>query len=90
MVLVSCEDISVREAEEEDGKHLVYEPQNEGVFLMNATAKQIFDLCDGQRSVADIVEMIRQDFEVPEGVDVRQAVVGYLEVLLARKFLMLK
>lgn len=86
-ILTACPEVSIREEAEEDGKHLLYEPENENVFLMNATAKRILDSCDGHKTVAQIVEDLAQQYEIPEGVNLRAVVVDHLTTLLVVKIL---
>jgi hypothetical protein len=77
----STDACTVEEAEE-DGTFLLFQTSNESLFLMKGTAKAILDLCSGQRTVSDIVKILNDQYAVPDGIDVRAAVVKYLTVLL--------
>lgn len=76
--------VNIRHEPESDGMHLVYEPQDDLVFLMNTTGKLIFDLCDGRKTIQEIANCIEQMYSIPEGTDVAGAVRAYLGVLLSR------
>ena len=52
-------------------KHLLLFP--EGVLVLNPTASEIVALCDGQRTVADIVEVLREQYRTAAaGEDTRE------------------
>jgi len=58
----SAPKIHVREL---DGERVVYDPEHHEVCILNGTAAVIFDLCDGQRSVADILVRLADTFDAP-------------------------
>ncbi|MCD2196687.1 pyrroloquinoline quinone biosynthesis peptide chaperone PqqD [Actinomycetospora endophytica] len=63
------------------GKHVLVLPET--VVVLNATGAAILELCDGQRTVTDIVAALREQFgEVPD-----EQVVGYLSKLAERRHL---
>ena len=49
-----------------DDPVLIHEDQEDAIML-NESAACFIELCDGQRSVDEIIEMIVEDFEVSEG-----------------------
>lgn len=56
-------------------EHLLLVP--EGAVRLNPSAAQVLELCDGQRSVDDIVEVLSARYEGAEvGDDVRELVDG--------------
>ena len=50
-------------------RHVLLTP--ESVTLLNATAAAVVDLCDGERTVADIVAVLRRRYERVDGDEVR-------------------
>ena len=73
-----------------DADHVLYDPTKDTVHMLNPTAMVIWRLCDGNRTVPDLVEDLAILFEVPAK-DVGQDVAGALEefqsshLLLARR-----
>jgi pyrroloquinoline quinone biosynthesis protein D len=60
-------------------RHVLLLPET--VVVLNATGAAILELCDGQRSVAEIVAALRERYgDVPEG-----EVVAYLAELVRRR-----
>lgn len=43
-------------------ERIVYDPESHEVVILNPTAARIFDLCDGQRTVAAILEELRRRY----------------------------
>ena len=54
----------------------------EGMIKLNASAGQILDLVDGQRSVAAIIERLSENFPGVPGID--EDVLAFLEVAHAQ------
>ena len=50
-------------------RHVLLTP--ESVTLLNATAAAVVDLCDGERTVADIVAALRRRYHRVDGDEVR-------------------
>lgn len=64
--------------EEMDGELLLYHPQSTATVYMNHTAALVWQLCDGRRDVAEIVEILAESF--PESRDdLRKDVVSTLD-----------
>jgi pyrroloquinoline quinone biosynthesis protein D len=62
-------------------RHVLLLPET--VVVLNGTGTAILELCDGVRTVADIVEALREQYgDVPEG-----QVVAYLAKLAERRHL---
>ncbi|WP_026204861.1 pyrroloquinoline quinone biosynthesis peptide chaperone PqqD [Actinomycetospora chiangmaiensis] len=62
-------------------RHVLLLPET--VVVLNTTGTAILELCDGQRTVADIVDALRETYaDVPEG-----QVVAYLAKLAERRHL---
>lgn len=62
-------------------QHVLVLPET--VVVLNATGAAILELCDGQRTVADIVAALRERYgEVPD-----EQVVGYIGKLAQRRHL---
>jgi len=68
------------------GEKVVYEPSSHEVVVLNATAALIFELCDGERTVHDIVARLSQEFAAPEAV-LRSDLDATLTELRARRLL---
>jgi PqqD family protein of HPr-rel-A system len=47
-------------------EYLFYDSANERVHVLNATARQIYLLCDGRASVREIVERFRAQFAIDD------------------------
>ena len=59
-------------------EHLLLVP--EGAVRLNPSAAQVLELCDGQRSVNDIVDALSARYEGADlGADVRELVDGMVE-----------
>ena len=72
---------TVREIAEDDGRHLLYEPEHELLLLINSSGRAILDLCDGKRTVGAIIQVIQDRYEAGENMDVRAEVLRYLRIL---------
>jgi pyrroloquinoline quinone biosynthesis protein D len=57
-------------------EHLLLIP--EGVVKLNPTAAEVLELCDGERSVDDIVDALSQRYQ---GADVRDDVVELVDAM---------
>jgi hypothetical protein len=64
--------------EEIDGELLLYHPQSTATVYMNNTAALVWQLCDGNREVAEIVEILVESFPDTEG-DLRSDVLRALD-----------
>jgi coenzyme PQQ biosynthesis protein PqqD len=63
--------------EEMEGENLLYRLGTHKAIHLNETATLIWKLCDGSRTVQDIVDLLRKEFpdsEADIAVDVREAV----------------
>lgn len=56
----------------------------EGALFINDTARAILELCDGNRSVAEIARVLGERYQA----DVREDVAEFLEGMLARGLVM--
>ena len=54
-------DILLQEAGEET---LLYSPEGRAVHVLNPTARFVWDRCDGQHSVGDLAQALREQFGV--------------------------
>lgn len=81
---------SIREASEQDGKYLIYQPASDLALFMNRTGKRILELCDGARNVAAITKAIEQEFDVPDSIQLRPTIKGYIAALAATQLIALK
>ncbi len=69
------------------GESVLYRKNEKAVHVLNATAKLIWELCDGKHSEADIEKEIRVSFSVPEGHDVAADVRRTLDTFVAKELL---
>jgi pyrroloquinoline quinone biosynthesis protein D len=60
-------------------QHMLLEP--EGVLVLNQTGAAILGLCDGERTVVEIVEVLRGQYDHVAGEEVRD----FLSRLVARR-----
>ena len=60
-------------------EHLLLIP--EGAVRLNPTAAEVLELCDGERSLDDIVDALSARYE---GADVRDDVLGLVEAMAQR------
>ena len=72
---------SVREEAEDDGRHLLYEPNQELLLLINGSGRAILELCDGRRTVGAVVAELESRYDPRDGVDLRGEVLRFLRTL---------
>lgn len=70
------EDVVTRDTDDES---LLYDPGAEKVHVLNATARFVWDQCDGFHTIEEIARKIRREFDVPEEHPVEEDV---LQILL--------
>lgn len=63
-----------------DGELLLYNIQGEQVHVLNPTAQCIWDLCDGEHTIADIEQEIRANFSVPPNCQIKDDIQKTLSV----------
>jgi predicted ATPase len=65
------------------GETLLYSRDEKAIHVLNPTAQRIWELCDGQHTVADIAQAIRSSFVVPDQhdltADIRQVIAVFVE-----------
>ena len=64
-----------------DEQTLLYDAAADVIHILNPTARLVWDLCDGQHTVGDIVAQLQTTFAVTEAHDVAQDVRAVLEQL---------
>ena len=80
--------ISNVESEVIDGEVLLYQPQQTRAVYLNPTAAVIWSLCDGKRSVREIIRAIDESY--PEaGADLKEDVLATLKQLKESSVLVL-
>lgn len=75
---------------EEDGEVLLFEHGEEGnakISLLNKTAYAIWNLCDGNNSVDNIVTVFSQKFTDIDTQKVESDILGFIERMVARGWL---
>ncbi len=77
-------------AREEDGEVLLFEHGKEGnakISLLNKTAYAIWDLCDGNNNIDDIVAVFSQKFTDIDTSKIKSDILGFIERMVARGWL---
>ena len=64
----------------------LFDARRNHVLVLNATASDIWRLCDGEQTVDEIVELLASAYEVPAD-DIREEVNRTLERLIEEEFL---
>ena len=58
----------------------LYSADEEAIHILNPTAQLIWELCDGEHTVADMEQSIRANFSVPDEHDVTKDIQRTLDV----------
>ena len=74
--------VSIREEMEEDGKYILFNAENEFILVINPTGKYILDSCDGKKSIAAIIEDIKNNYAIDRDLDLSTIVKEYVSLLL--------
>jgi hypothetical protein len=69
------------------GETLLYSADEEAIHILNPTAQLIWELCDGEHTVADMERAIRASFSVADEHDVLGDIRGTLELLASKGLL---
>lgn len=75
--------------EELDGEILLLDPRSERLIHCNPTAALVWRLCDGERTIAEIVELLAEAYPESAGA-IRADVAGAVERLAAEGALELR
>ena len=78
-------DILLQEAGEET---LLYSPEGRAVHVLNPTARFVWDRCDGQHSVGDLAQALREQFSVAPVHDLEGDVRRTLETFAEKRLLL--
>lgn len=87
MKYLKCNNAITRE---EDGEVLLFEHGEEGnakISLLNRTAYAVWDLCDGNNNVKDIVAIFSQKFTEVDAKKIESDIMGFIERMVARGWL---
>ena len=66
---------------------VLYSDQHKAIHVLNATARLIWSLCDGEHTLEEMEMAIRSNFSVPVEYDVRADIQRTLEELASQKLL---
>ena len=66
---------------------ILYTSQMDAVHVLNRTARLIWDLCDGNHTLADIEQAIRARFATPDNVDLYSDIHRAIDILLEKDLL---
>ena len=93
MILVPSEDIVVRKIEDE----IIIVPITSGIgniddklYSFNETGAEIWEKFDGTKSVEDIANMIRKEYNEEDRAEIVGDIQGFIEELYERKILVEK
>lgn len=78
---IKAVDAAVRESATNGTRHLIFVADRENMFYVNAVGKEIFEMCDGDTRVNNIVARLQSAYRVPADVDVNAIVRKYLRLL---------
>jgi len=74
--------------EDMDGEMLLYNPDSATTLHLNGPSAIVWELCDGQRSVQQIIDMVKEAY--PEQADqIADDIVAVIEEFSSRKVLLL-
>lgn len=90
MTLIKNPEVTVREEIEEDGKYILFNPENELILVINPTGKFILENCNGEKTVGQIIKDIENGFTVKEHMDIPPIVKGFISTLLRAKLVTIK
>ena len=57
-----------------DSEAMLYDPDADRVIRLNATARRVWELCCGDRTLDDIARLIEQEFRADPETDIHQDV----------------
>jgi hypothetical protein len=66
------------------GEMLLYSAEEEAIHVLNPTAELLWELCDGEHTVASMEQAIRANFSVTDERDVAGDIRRTLEVFAAK------
>src|SRR6185295_14943812 len=66
------------------GEQVLYHPASHEVVVLNETAAFIYGLCDGTRSVAELLQTLQRRYDAPEE-RLRSDLIGVLRDLRGRQ-----
>jgi hypothetical protein len=73
---------------EENGAYL-YAPETGTLKYLNRTGVQIVDLCDGKKSIRDIMDMMQADYLDETHKKLREEVINFINRLVDYKYLIM-
>lgn len=77
MIPIKNPGVTIREDIEEDGKHILFNAENEVILVINPTGKFILENCSGKKTVGEIVKNIEEVYTLKEDVDLTSVVFEY-------------
>ena len=75
-------------SQETQGQTVLLRLEDGGYYALDEVGAMIWDLCDGQRSISDIVALLCEDFDAPEEV-VRTDVLEFVDELRRERLLVI-
>ncbi|MGE5342708.1 MAG: PqqD family protein [Candidatus Omnitrophota bacterium] len=81
--------VTIREEMEDDGKYVLFNADNELILVINQTGKFILDNSDGSKTIGEIIDVITDQFSIPENADIQSAVTDYFKRLSLAKLIVL-
>ena len=72
---------------ETDSKLVLYDTRKEAVHILNRTAYLIWELCDGQHTISDIEDIMRERFSIDHEYDLMNDIDQAVQQLLVKGLL---
>jgi hypothetical protein len=69
-----------------DGEQVVYDPASHEIVVLNETAAFVFGLCDGTRSVVDLLGALERRYDAPAA-RLRSDLLAVLDDLRAKRLI---
>jgi hypothetical protein len=66
---------------------VLYSSQQEGIHILNPTARLIWELCDGEHTLGEIEQALRANFSIPSDYSVIEDIQNTLEVFVTKDLL---
>jgi hypothetical protein len=79
--ILTASAVEIRDEREDDGRYVLYDPEREVVLAINSPGRAILGLCDGRRTVREIISALQECYEVPPTLDLRAEVLRYIDTL---------
>lgn len=90
MIPIKNSAVTIREEIEEDGKYILFNAENELILVINPTGRFIFDNCNGEKTIGQIIKDIEDCFTVKKDTDLATIVKEFILILLKARLISIK